>query len=112
MVSYTACNNKQNDKQTAASGEIAFNKTKWSLTNGADYPHRDSMLTDLMGSYELHGITKDSIITMLGQPSRTDSLYLFYRIAQKRIGFFPLHTKTLVFKLHPDSTVLWIKIHE
>lgn len=107
-----ACNNKENNNQTAGASEIAFDKTKWAIKQGMDYPYRDLMLNDLMYGHELHDIPKDSLVAMLSQPDRTDSLYLFYRIAQERIGFFPLHTKTLVFKLHPDSTVLWIKIHE
>ena len=107
-----ACNNNKNNKQAQQTGEIPFDKTKWAVKQGPDYPHRDNMLNDLMYGHELHDISKDSLTSMLGQPSRTDSLYLFYRIAQKRIGFFPLHTTTLVFKLHPDSTVLWIKVHK
>ena len=90
-----------------------FDKTKWEIKNDMDdYPYRDKMLKDLMASYKLPGVKIDSLINLVGPPDRSDSGYLFYRIAQERLGFFPLHTKTLVFKLTKDSTVSWAKIHQ
>ena len=88
-----------------------FDKTKWAVQEDLDYPYRDAMLNDLMNSYELHGVRKDSIYNLLGSPDRTDSGYLFYKVAQQRLGYFILHTKTLVIKLASD-TVEWRKIHE
>ena len=77
-----------------------------------DYPYRNEMLKDLVYNVALKGSKKEEVIDLLGQPDRSDSSYLFYAIAQERIGFFPLHTKTLVIKLTKDSTVEWRKIHE
>jgi hypothetical protein len=91
---------------------MPFNKTKWATKDGRDYPYRDKMLKDLMTNYQLHGLKKDTLEKLLGPPDRTNNGYLYYTIAQKRLGFFPLHTKTLVFKLTTDSTVEWRKIHE
>lgn len=77
-----------------------------------DYPYRDKMLKDLITNHLLRGVKKEELVNMLGQPGRSDSDYLFYTIAQERLGFFPLHTKSLVIKLTKDSTVEWRKIHE
>jgi hypothetical protein len=60
----------------------------------------------------LDSLRKDEILDLLGQPDKIDGNYLFYRIAQQRLGFWPLHTKTLVIKFYEDSTVEWIRIHE
>ncbi len=89
-----------------------FDKTKWSIKDATDYPYRDKMLNDLITNEKLKGLKKKEVIDLLGRPDRIDSSYLFYRIAQQRIGFFPLHTKTLVIKLTKDSTVEWRKIHQ
>lgn len=69
------------------------------------------MLKDLIDNHPLNGIRKEELIDLLGQPDRSDKGYLFYSIAQRRIYFFPLQTKTLVIKLARDSTVEWRKIH-
>ena len=91
---------------------LKFDKNKWAVKQDPDYPYRDKMLSDFMTNYKLHDLKKDSLIHLLGLPDRTDNGYLFYRIAQQRLGIVPLHTKTLVVKLTKDSTVEWRKIHE
>jgi len=88
-----------------------FDKIKWQVKEDKDYPYRSKMLEDLISNHPLKGLKKDELIDILGLPDRTDSSYLFYRIAQKRIGVFPLSTKTLVIKLNKDGTVAWRKIH-
>jgi hypothetical protein len=106
-IYFFSCKNKQDDSAEK------FDKIKWVTTDGRDYPHRDKMLKDLIDNYKLHGLKMDSVINLLGPPTRTDSLYLFYLIKQKRIAnIFPLGTKTLVIKFKEDSTLEWRKIHE
>ena len=98
-----------NNNHQKAGGK--FEKIKWQVKKDNDYPYRRDMLDDLVQNYTLKGTKKTALIDLLGQPDRTDSNYLFYRISQNRIGFFPLSTKTLVIKLAGDSTVEWRKIH-
>ncbi len=43
---------------------------------------------------------------------RINENYLYYMIAQKRIGSWPLHTKTMVIMLSDEDTIEWIKIHD
>ena len=104
FLSFFACKSKQED-------EHKFDKVKWSTKSDSDYPYRDKMLKDLIDNVKLKGLKWNEVTYLLGQPDRTDSSYLFYRIKQKRIGFFPLSTKTLIIKLAKDSTVEWRKIH-
>ena len=103
---FLACKNKQDIS------EEKFDKIKWAINQDMDYPFRDKMINDLITNYKLHGIKRDSLVNLLGSPDRSDSSYLFYRIAQQRLGLIPLHTKTLVIKLDIDSSVAWRKIHE
>ena len=98
-----------NEKKSTA--DIKFDKAKWSIKTDNDYPHREAMLNDLISNDQLKGRKRNVVIDLLGQPDRTDSGFLFYRISQKRVGFFPLSTKTLVIKLNKDSIVEWRKIH-
>ena len=82
------------------------------MKKDSDYPYRNKMLKDLIASDTLKRLKKEEIINMLGEPDRIDSAYLFYPIAQERLGFFPLHTKTLVIKLSNDSTANSVMIHK
>ncbi|WP_462254792.1 hypothetical protein [Ferruginibacter sp.] len=108
-----SCNNGKAKKAVSeTTTAIEFDTTKWRTKDGDDYPYRDELLTYLTTNNKLKGWKKDSVLAFLGQPDKIDSNYLFYSIAQKRLGFFPLHTKTLVIKLAADSTVEWRKIHQ
>lgn len=89
-----------------------FDKEQWAVRKENIHPYRNNMLKDLMNNYDLHGVNKDSVFNLLGSPDRSDNGYLFYEINRQQIGFFTLHTKTLVIKLKPDSTVEWLKIHQ
>lgn len=107
-----ACKNgKEKNRGTNATTTIEFDTTKWKTKSGDDYPYRDELLPYLITNNQLKGWKKDSVLTLLGMPDKIDSNYLFYRIAQQRMGVIPLHTKTLVIKFTTD-TVEWRKIHE
>ncbi len=106
-----ACIDKT-EKSDGTTQEIAFDETKWKLKKDRDYPYRNSMLGDLMRNDKIRELKTKELLDMMGKPDRTDSSYLFYMITQKRIGFWPLHTKSLVIKLSEDSTINWMKIHE
>lgn len=105
FVSFLACKNavRQQDK---------FDKIKWAAKKDADYPYREAMLKDLVAGYMVHGVKRDTVLSLLGGADRSDGNYLFYTIEQQRLGVFPLHTKTLVIKFKQDSTLEWAKIHE
>ncbi len=90
----------------------AFDKIKWKTKENRDYPYRDKMLDYLMTSDTLKKLKKEEVLNLLGQPDRIDSAYLFYRINQQRLYFFPLHTKTLVIKLKENDSVKPVMIHE
>ncbi|MGN6531995.1 MAG: hypothetical protein ACTHK0_09605 [Ginsengibacter sp.] len=80
---------------------------------GTEYPYRNRMVKDLIANQSLKGLKKEDVISLLGEPTRTDSSYLFYMVDQTLFAnFFPLHTKTLVIKIGKDSTVEWRKIHQ
>jgi len=91
---------------------MVFDKAKWRIQNDAAYAYRDKMLYDLIENRKLKPLKKEAILELLGEPDRTDSLYLFYTILQKRTLFFPLHTKSMVIKLKENDSVEWVKIHE
>lgn len=116
LLSCLACNTEREEKSDVADRgtetEIAFDKTKWRAMEGSDYPFRDQMLDDIVYNDTVRELNEAEILELLGEPDRSNDGYLYYMIAQKRLGFWPLHTKTLVIKLAKDSTIDWIKIHE
>ncbi|UUC45700.1 hypothetical protein [Flavobacterium cerinum] len=101
---------KKSDVKTEQ--HMAFDKVKWGVKNDAAYAYRDKMLYDLIENRKVRQLKKEEIVALLGEPDRTDSLFLFYTILQKRMFLFPLHTKSMVIKLKENDSVEWIKMHE
>ncbi|HET8886827.1 MAG TPA: hypothetical protein VFM70_10800 [Salinimicrobium sp.] len=114
FVIFTACteNPKEKSELNTEQTKIVFNEDKWKTKDARDYPYRNEMLHDLMNNQNLRKLNRKEILNLLGDPDRIDNDCLFYRIEQKRLGFLPLHTKTMVIKFENDSTVHWVKIHE
>jgi hypothetical protein len=90
----------------------SFDKSKWRLKDDHHYIYRDIMLHDLLDRHQLDSLNKDEVIDLLGNPDRIDNNYLFYTISQKRVGIWPIHTKTLVIKFYDDHKLEWVRIHE
>lgn len=93
------------------SSEISFDKLKWDTKEGYKYPFRDQMLNDIVYNDTIRSLNKKEILKKLGPPDRINEGHLYYLIDQKRIGPWPLHTKTMVIKLRDDDKIAWIKIH-
>ncbi len=118
FVCCLACNNDREDytvdMKMKPDSEMVFDKAKWKTKDGADYPYRDRMLNDVVYNDTVRALNKDEILDLLGEPSyyRNNKNFLYYRITEKRLGPWPLHTKTMVIKLSEENTIDWIKIHE
>jgi len=116
LICCLACNTEKEEKSDLSDrgtvAEITFDKTRWRAKEGPDYPYRAQMLNDLVYNDTLRALNKDEILELLGEPNRSNEGHLYYMITQKRLGFWPLHTKTLVIKLSDDNSIDWIKIHE
>lgn len=89
-----------------------FSPEKWKIKDGFDHPYRNAMLKKLMNDQDFRSLNRNEVLEILGEPTRIDTNYLFYRIEQKRLGLWPIHTKTMVVKFRNDSLIEWIKIHE
>ena len=118
MICCLACNrgreNYSEDMKTKPLSEMAFDKAKWETKHGEGYPYRDKMLNDVVYNDTVRTLNRDEIIELLGEPSyyRDDKNFLYYTITQKRLGPWPLHTRSMVIKLSENNTIVWIKIHE
>jgi len=112
FLSFITCISCQHKVKEAASPE-KFDKAKWQTGVDGEYPFRDQMVPDLLYTDTLRRLKRDAILDLLGEPTRVDTNFLFYRVKQKTVGgLIPVHTKTLVIKFAKDSSVTWIKIHE
>lgn len=107
LISIDGCKNKTTEKK-----EEKFSKEKWAIRTDKEYTYRAQMLKDLM-TYKLHGLKKEEVENLLGEPNKRDNGYIFYTVSANFIGNVPvpISTKTLVIKLTKDSTVEWRKIH-
>ena len=92
--------------------EAKFDKTKWDVKEDSEYPYREQMLHDIVYNDAIRELTKDELLDLLGKPDRSNKGNLYYMISQKKLGFWPIKTKTLVIKLKEDNSIEWIKIHE
>lgn len=101
---------KQEESESVA--EMKFDKTKWAVKDGEDYPFRDQMVDDVLYNDTVRTLNGNEILQLLGKPDRTNEGHLYYRITETRLGFWMLHAKTLVIKLSADQSIDWIKLHD
>ena len=72
----------------------------------SSYTYRKQMVNDLLTNYKWAGITKDSVIKLLGEPDEIeDNTFMIYDFHQSPFGFEPFSSKSLIIELTPDSTV-------
>jgi hypothetical protein len=106
---------KETIKNNTVTNKVIFDKNKWLEHKGDYYTFRDEMLDNILHTDLVRNLNQNEIIKLLGEPSyyRENKNYLYYLIKKKSLlGFWTLHTKTLVIKLKDDKTVEWIKIHK
>ena len=91
---------------------VTFDSVQWRTQDGHTYPYREAMLDDLVYNSDYRKLKKDEVLKWLGEPTRVDGNFLFYRIKDRRIGLWTLHAKTLVIKFYENDYIEWMKIHE
>lgn len=92
---------------------IPFEAIQWRTTTYAESKIRLAMHEDLIAIDSIRYFDKMKIITTLGSPDRINDNFLYYTLSQKKLGLWPLHTKTLVIKMKDDQkSIEWIKISE
>ena len=118
IVCCLACKNDRNDytedMKMKPDSEMVFDRAKWNTMDGKNYPYRDKMLNDIVYNDTVRELKKAEILYLFGEPSynRNDENFLYYRITQKSLGPWTLHTKTMVIKLSEEGIIEWIKIHK
>ena len=85
---------------------------QWQVEKNGEYPYREEMLDLVMDNERLRAMGQKDLVKELGRPDRVNGDYVYYTVKQKRLGLFPLHTKSLVIKFHKNGPVEWMKIHE
>ena len=95
-----------NDKNESSKQDIKFERTKWDMKDDDIYTYRRQMVNDLLTNFKWAGITKDSVIKLLGEPDEIeDNTFLIYNFNQSPFGFSPFSSKQFIIELAPDSTV-------
>jgi len=115
IVSCLACANDREENSEAEKNipdsAMVFDQAKWKTKDGKDYPYRESMLNDVVYNDTVRSLNKKEIFNLLGEPDRINENHLYYRIVEKRLGFWTLHNTSMVIKFSGDDTIDWIKIH-
>lgn len=116
IISLVSCNNARESNSdsdnSAREAGMAFDKSKWTLKEGRDYLYRDMMLHNIVYNDTVRSLKEGEILKLFGEPDRQTEGYYYYTASQKRLGSWPLHTKSMVIKFTNDSTIEWIKIHK
>ena len=108
----TAACRSGGDVDVEAPVETTFDRARWRVQEGDDYPYREQMVEDFLYNDTIRTLLEPAILELLGEPDRRAEGFLYYTIAQKRFLSWPMHTRTLVIKFNADQSVEWIKLHE
>jgi len=57
-------------------------------------------------------LNKDEILVQFEEPDRINGNHPNYITTQRRLGLWPLLSKTLAIKLSEDNNIDWVRIHE
>ena len=92
--------------------ETSFDRSKWLIKEGYEYPYRPEMLKDIVYNDTVRSLSRTELHELLGAPDRSQENHLYYRIDQTRFLGWPMHTQTMVVKINEKDSIDWIKIHE
>lgn len=92
--------------------ETRFDRSKWLVKEGKDYPYRPEMLKDVVYNDTVRSLSKEEVLKLFGEPDRSQDNHLYYRIDQTRFWNWPMHTQTMVIRINEKDSIDWIKIHE
>ena len=110
------CKNTETEEAPVKSARteqaMAFDKEKWAEKEGQDYSYRKEMVDAVLHNDALRKLTKGELLQLLGSPDYTKDAHYYYRIEEKRLFHWTLHTRTLVVRFDEDDSVEWIKLHE
>lgn len=113
MMVFILSSDRSQKKEERAHG-IAFDKVKWSVKEGDNYPYRNSMIGTMTSKENLPAwkkMSKQELFETLGQPDRINGNYLYYKANGDKIGFVTFRTIALVIQVN-DSTENIIRIYE
>ena len=90
-----------------------FTKQQWINVDNID-PDRGVMLNDLLSNHKIIGLSYHQLNDLLGEPTKDDSLRVYYPIKIKyaTLSPDPNYEKDLVIYLNKDSVVTKTKITE
>jgi len=102
---------------TACERDRKFDKTIWLKQSDVhQYPYRNSMCEDLVKNHKLRGLSYKQLVNLIGEPEKSiidEPNSIYYEIlTEYGSDIDPIKTKTLIFKLNSDSTILDFKIEE
>jgi len=116
LLCTSSCSTEEDQKSEVTDSVVAtdvqFNKAKWRIKEGKTYPFRDQMLDDVVYNDTIRTLNKGDILELLGEPDKVVAGHLYYTVSQRRLGTWPLSTKTMVIKLTEHDSIEWIKIHK
>lgn len=93
--------------------QISFDKTKWMEKVKGNYPHRKQMVKDLLTNYKWAGVSRDSVILMLGKEDVIEEGNLtYYYDSRPFLGGLGTSIEAVVFELAPDSSVKVARLND
>lgn len=108
-IGLCSCNSKQ---KPLPENTPAFSSHLWKIEENNEYPYREHFVEYVLHDGSIRSLNKKQILQLLGKPTKENNNHVYYRISDTHLWFWPLHTKTIVFKFNADNRVEWIKIHE
>ena len=100
---------------SACKKQSAFDKDKWAYRGDMEFPYREEMLTDLLESHPLRGLSYSQLINTLGKPDQVGSTNYqvnYDILTEYGSDIDPIHSKLLEISLSTDSMVTGHKVQE
>ncbi|MES2648818.1 MAG: hypothetical protein V4717_18220 [Bacteroidota bacterium] len=97
-----ACGSKKAPQQP----DISFDKSKWQQKIDGKSNYRRQMVNDLVNNHSWTGVSKDSLVSLLGEPDdiENDINYLYYYEKEPIAGGIMFSHKAVTFELQPGGS--------
>lgn len=86
----TSCSKKEAPKP-----DIKFEQAQWNVKDESNYAYRKQMVNNLLKNYTWQGMSKDSVINLLGQPDVIEEeIFMLYHYEQNMLAalyYLPNH---------------------
>ena len=81
-IALTGCGENAEHKAAHQASGSSFDRAKWQVKEGEDYPFRSEMVNDILYNDTIRTLNQMEILELLGAPDRMQDGHLYYTVSQ------------------------------